>query len=118
MVKTSNIPDSHFRQFAIGCKHRIGTEYIKNVYRNGYGEVTNLHSPSVFFNTTSDNRESFSFYYDGDDGYTFEEICKMYEEMYPTLESKIESVLKRKNKKIKEITHKYDEEIKMICRGL
>lgn len=118
MVRTSSIPDSHFKQFAIGCKHRIGTEYIKNVYRNEDGEVTNLHSPSIFFNTTSSNNLNYSFYFDGDDGYTFEEICKMYDDMYPTLESKIASVLKRKNKKIKEINQKYDEEIKTICRGL
>lgn len=117
-MNTACIPDSYFKKFSISAPHRIGAEKVIVVMRDDDGEVTNLHTGSIFFNKSTVNY----FFHIEDDVHkseqklTYEYICE-YFFITSSLEKTVKKLIKSKNDKLDKINKEFDDELQRIIKG-
>ncbi len=117
-MNTSCIPDSFFKDFLYAPPHLISGAYrIENVLRDENGNVEVFHTNKPYcFNVSNDDNTAV-FYYGDDQSTTFTKMCEMYFAQLPTIEKRLDDLVKRRDKAIKQILKNFDDELKIIVKG-
>lgn len=117
-MNTSCIPDSFFQDFYYAPPHLISGAYkISKVLRDKDGNIEVFHTNQPYCFLVSSDNDMPLFAYGDNKVTTYTKMCEMYFEQLPTIEKRLDDLVKRRDKAIKQILKNFDDELKIIVKG-